>query len=423
MSYKYYNIRPKPTPKEFYQDHYSATYEALVSNAPNYFDNIYYEKDYGEKNFFKTAGRVDSVIDPVTQRTLGDDYKRFILAPSDPRVQIGKLFKWEDNYWLTVNANTYESLVNSCIVKRCNNVLKWIDKDGVAREEPCSTGYDVFQPRDYQAKDFRLISGQITLQCQKNAFTNYIKENQRFIFGTKENRRAYKVFGDGVVNYVNTITEDDYSPSVLAVYLGGDYINSQTDDLENGIADAFEKEYTIEIDQGDVFQEIGFQTTLTATVKRNGVVVTEEVLWSSSNASVCSINSNGNIEILDVGTSIITVKLKKNPVVFSSVEVKGQEFPVSDYEIRIAPSDPNIYEKTEKTYVTTLYLNDIALADAFSFEVVSVGIPSYKYDFTVLNDNTFKIKNNRMNPETNLVVRCTSGTHVRDFEFSLKGVF
>jgi hypothetical protein len=81
--------------------------------------------------------------------------------------------------------------------------------------------------------------GYIEIYCQLNANTKKIKGNQRFLIGPPENRVAIKVYAWGVKNYLNQKTTDDTSGAILQLVAGGNYVNPDTDDIINGIANAY----------------------------------------------------------------------------------------------------------------------------------------------------------------------------------------
>ena len=428
MSLKYFDSRPKVAPKQSYIDDFEAMAELLYENAPNYYaiDDINYlehEVTYGSKDFEPIEARIDSVIDPTTGKNVGDDYKNFILMPNADKVFIGKLFRWNDNYWIAVNTNTYESLTNACIVKRCTNMLKWIDSNGILQQEPCSIGYDIFQPGDYAAKEYLLVDGQIVLQCQKTLTTNKITPNMRFLIGTAENRRAFKVTGNGNRNFLNNKTDDDYSPSIIEFYMDANYPNAQTDDIANGIADAYINTYTLTINQDPISQSIGFTTTLTATIRKEGEVVAGTVLWTSSNTAICTVSSGGVVTFIANGTATITAKMSSNTAITDTLVMTVTATPVADYEIRMLPTDANVFEGTENTYVFKLYLNGVIQADTFTFAVVGTNVPDYCYLLTVVDGYSFKIKNLRMYTPSDLIISCTTTPLAQNFTFKLKGVF
>lgn len=157
---KYYNATAplRKTPKESYQEDYNAMYNLLVDNAPNVFYDVEVEQTYGKRDYKPTRARIDSVINPSTGEKWGDDYKWFVFDPSDEKTYIGRLLKWQNNYWLVINCNSYESISNGCVARRCNNSLRWIDDYGNLIVEPCIINYDIMEQGDYAGKDLTTIA-------------------------------------------------------------------------------------------------------------------------------------------------------------------------------------------------------------------------------------------------------------------------
>jgi len=402
-SYSFYLSRQDitTTPKQSYIDDFEMMCDASYENAPNYFSStsanaVQEETSYGNKIFQNITCRVDSVVDPKTGKTIGDDYKNFILLPSDDKVYVGKLFKWQSNYWLAINTNTYESVTNGCIVRRCNNVLKWINAYGVLQTEPCVIGYDLLQVRDFRTPEWNLAQGEETIYCQKNLISNEIKPNMRFLIGTKENISAWKVPGSGIKNYANNQTLDNYSPSVLEIKIEANFKNAETDDFENGIADAYINNYQIFIDQDSISQNVGFSTTLTATVYKDGSLSTDTLIkWESSDEDICSIDNDGLINLLALGNVTIKVSILNNLTVFDEKSITVTNTPIAEYDIRIIPNVYGILEGTTETMECRLYLNEVAQADSIDFTVLG-NVPSYCYTFTEIDGNHFSIANHRM---------------------------
>jgi len=87
------------------------------------------------------------------------------------------------------------------------------------------------------------------------------------------------------------------------------------------------------------------------------------------------------------------------------------------------PTDANVFEGTENTYVFKLYLNGIIQANTFTFAVVGTNVPDYCYLLTVVDGYSFKIKNLRMYTPSDLIISCTTTPLAQNFTFKLKGVF
>ena len=410
-------------PKTELRNQYSNSFDTWVETAPNIFDDIQYEQTYGKKDFAYVTGRVDAVISsPSMGAKLGDDYKNFIFSNSVDPVYVGKLFKWKNNYWIATNTNTYESVGNNCTVKRCNNMLRWIDENGDILSEPCALIETIKQSNDYNGDKLTTISGFTGLFCQRNANTNKIESNQRFLFGTKGNRKAFRVFGDGVKNYLNSETENDNSPSVIEFTIGGGFVYPDIDDLENGIANRYLDGFTLEIDEINFTDIVGTQKQLNAIVKKNGVITSAPLTWKSSDMETVTIDVDGNIELLKVGTATISCTLGSNSVATDGIIITVSDAKIDTFEIKITPDISGINEGDSQTIAVKLYQNDVETADVFTFEKIG-SVPIGNYSLTVIDGNSFSILNNQAYYVSPLIIRCTSGIHTYDFTVDLNGAW
>lgn len=424
---KYYNAGSpiRNSPKESYKEDFTEIYNSLVDNAPNVFNDVEVEQTYGKKDFIKTRARIDSVINPSTGEKWGEDYKYFIFDPDDTATYIGRLIKWHDNYWLVINCNTYESITNGCVARRCNNMLRWIDEYGNKIEEPCSINYDIMEGGDYAGKDTTTISGFERFYCQKNNNTIKIKANQRFLFGVKENPICYRVYSDGMRNFMNTKTEDNYSPSVLEFWMGANYLNPDTDDFENLIADAYINQCTITIEQDLIVENIGYKTKLIAIVKKNNKIIDLPVKWESSNNEICSIDEYGNIECLAIGDVIITAYIDENKTVQDRLNITITDNATNEYDIRINPvnykSNDFIYQGDTVVYECYLYKDNVIQNNEFIF-TVNTNVNDKNYKFEILNGNSFKIQNIKKSSEL-LDIICQTDNMVKELALTLRGAF
>ena len=122
-----------------------------------------------------------------------------------------------------------------------------------------------------------------------------------------------------------------------------------------------------------------------------------------------------------LGSSIVTVSLKNNPNVYVEVPVSVITEPNINWEIKVTPKENYVLETTIKNFQTILYLNNVASTATFNYSIVSGGVPSDKYVFTVVNGNNFAIENIEKYLSEYLVVRCVSGVYTKDIQILLKG--
>lgn len=178
--------------------------------------------------------QLTSVLDPKTGKQLGDDYRKIIYKTlADNLIHKdttktnrfwGKYYKFRDFTWLTINTNTIIGSSASAILERCNNWLKWYDKQGVLHQWECvferslsSTGFD------YGSEGVAEVGSDTIIKVQRNAETELIPFNQRFIF----DGHAFQV------KQINNHISDTY----MEIYMFETQIQSN-DDLVNNIANS-----------------------------------------------------------------------------------------------------------------------------------------------------------------------------------------
>lgn len=424
MSLKYYDAwaSVRKTPVNSYSADFTAISNMGFSNAPNVFSDVQKETSYGSKLFSTISQvRVDAVVNTTTGQNLGDDFKRFTFDASFGTPSLGQMFLWQGSYWIGTNTDNYQSLSKSLIVRRCNNILRWKDEYDNLIEEPCILSYVLKEPGDYTTSQMALTSGFVNLFCQRNSNTNQIRENMRFLFGVAGNRAAYRVYGNGRKTYLNSVTSDETSPSVSEFYMGASFINVITDDLENGVADAYRNEYTVTILDGDIIQAADFTKTLSSVVKRNGGVMATDVTWTTDDENIVTVSSDGVIDCIAIGSAKIRCALSENTDVYDEITVYVSETVVDDFEVVITPDNNIIYEGETQTFSCVLTNNGVE--DVASFTFVASGVPDDNYTLTAIDGNTFTVYNIEKYLASKLYVTCTSGEHEKIFEINLRGDF
>jgi hypothetical protein len=292
-------------------------------------------------------------------------------------------------------------------MERCVNNLKWIDSYGKIVSYPCvmddklnETTFDFKAPMYY-------APGTVFVIVQKNVDTNTLKVNDRFIF----DGQAFKI--QGVNNFIdgNTIKFTMFKDII-----------ADDDDLVNGIANATTNTYTLSINQNNFQQIVGYTSTLTATLKLNGEVVTSGLTWSSSNVSKATINSGGVFALLATGSVTFTCSMTGNSSIVDTVTVTIAASPAMVKENRINPQVTSILQGNTQVYTIYQYTNNVANASTFTFAVS--GANSSKYTFTNISGNSFSVKSLGYHA-TKLTVTYTnvSDSSTATIEIQLKGLF
>lgn len=433
MAFKFYKASSKISvpPKISYREDFEAISDMAFDNAPNVFlkeeeNHIEVERVFGTKVFEPVDARVDSVVSAGANTNVSDDFKTFIFRQDfgeSPRY--GQLFKWMGSFWIVINTNNFESIPISCVVRRCNNMLRWVNESGGVFMEPCVLDYNISGGTNSKGEFVTLPSGYIKAYCQCNDSTNSIKPNQRFLFGNKQHRECYKVTGNGIRNFINLETDNDESFSLTELTLLADYVNNDTDDILNGVADFFETSFQISTNFNQITQNVGFYTQLLATVKRNGEEVYPDVKWTSMNEKIATIDSDGLLKLVSDGETKIICSLRDNERVFCEIDIEVSSSNVGNsngYFIVVAPDTTEIPEGEEQFYDCRLYKDGVKQPDGFTF-AVSGDIPEENYKFYVHDENTFSVLNIKKYLGKTLNIICKSGENIDIFEIKLKGAW
>jgi hypothetical protein len=429
MPYKYLDASLPITGKNIQNEltdffHYKVEQE--FANATNVY-TIQEEYPFGSGLLRDVQVRISQVINTETGVNQGDDWKKLVFA-NGQSIGDGYLYYFDENWWMVANSETIKSLSKSCVVRRCNNTLRWVDDQGGKHKVPCIVGYKINENRDYSTAGSSLVnsSGVIDIASQLNTHTNKIKPNQRFLFG---NPTGYwdclKVFGGGVMNFINQKTEDNNSAGVVIFSMGMSQINYDTDDLVNGYTDVFHTVYTVQISEESIVRTVGGTLQLTSTVQLNGTTVTNRpVTWSSSNTAIATVNSQtGLVTFVSVGNCQIKCQLKDNEAVFDTCVANTVSYPVTEYQVKITPDEDYVLEGDTKEFSAYLYANGVVQVQAFTFSVEAGNVPMANYVLTTVDGNHFSIKNNLRYLAESLVINCSGGPDNKLVSIMLKGAW
>lgn len=242
MSFKYYPISPNPPSSASYVlvEQFQALLTSQFSVATDVFD-ISEETTFASGSYVSLTARIVGAVDPLTQEKLGDDWKRILFSDINHSVSVGMKYYFNNCTWIVINCENIKSLTASVTVRRCNNVLRWVDPtSGSLMEEPCSIDYSYKNPKDATSTNAFITPGAyIRIYSQLNNKTKLIKDNQRFLFGNTGNWNCLRVFGGGALNFQNLTTTNNDSAQLLTLEVGTAFVNSDTDDIVNGIADRY----------------------------------------------------------------------------------------------------------------------------------------------------------------------------------------
>jgi uncharacterized protein YjdB len=221
--------------------------------------------------------------------------------------------------------------------------------------------------------------GDVSGVVQANSFTNSIDINDTFIFGSGKGLQKYKV--TAVYSALAQETFDNSQKLIKFDFMVYNE-NLDEDNINERVSNPIPN-YSIEIDQGDISQLQGYQTTLTSTVKNDDDIVDRGVLWSTSEDTIVSVSNAGEINLLQSGSAVITAKLDGNDQISDSITVNVVPSLSNNFEVRISPEEESILQGNSQSYSVYLYNNNIQQPD--TFVVTASGVPNDNYKLNIVD--------------------------------------
>lgn len=379
-------------------DNYFSKIDQVWEYAPD-IEIVEIQKDFGSTEYYPYKMRVERVFNAKTQDTRSDDWKEFLSPEPDFDLPYGLYLRWKNNYWIVYNKENFDYPTRGVICRRCITTFNWIDEWGNLREYPVSIGKPK-EASDYVNVQFTNPGGFNVFYMQLDQYSKYIRPNDRFMVGNDGYWTSYKVQGGGVANYLREETMNATSTGLLSLICFTYEGNDDTDNLEIGVANYYEKIFTMELDQYEIQQYSGFSTKIIPTIKRGTIIKDNvELSWQSSDENIVTVNENGIITLIDKGEADIICTMTKNDSVTKSVHIinmgekeEGQE-EEKFYEARIYPNIHEIKQGTSQTYVVEYYENDNMVSpQEITIKIDRNNVPKQNFVFTT-DDNTFTITN------------------------------
>lgn len=379
-------------------DNYFSKIDQVWEYAPDV-EMVEIQKDFGSTEYYPYKMRVERVFNAKTQDTRSDDWKEFLSPEPEFDLPYGLYLRWKNNYWIVYNKENFDYPTRGVICRRCITTFNWIDEWGNLREYPVSIGKPK-EASDYVNVQFTNPGGFNVFYMQLDQYSKYIRPNDRFMIGNTGYWTSYKVQGGGVANYLREETMNASETGLLSLICFTYEGNDDTDNLEIGVANYYEKIFTIELDQYEIQQYSGFSTKIIPTIKRGTVIKDNvELSWQSSDENIVTVDEDGIITLINKGEADVICTMTKNDSVTKSVHIinmgekeEGQE-EEKFYEARIYPNIHEIKQGTSQTYAIEYYINDnIASPQKITIEIDKNNVPKQNFVFTT-NDNTFTIIN------------------------------
>lgn len=309
------------TPNDYFRDLQQAAVDNLFDCTSAKY-TIQEQDAIGSSTYHNVDVWLDYIVGTTSSGVKnGNDFTQLMFRDIDHFTIQGLYYIFDDNYHISYFYNKYDGLEKALAVRRCNNVMRIVDpENGSVFSIPCVIDYDMTSPSQQVSSYILTPNNHATVMVQGNSDTlRLFKLNTRYMF----NGRPFKLLA-----YQNAILYDlqNQTPTLLYLDLYLDELHDK-DDVENELAYNGEYDYTIQIDANNMELINGSMGALTATVTLNGSEIDGNVVWSSSDASVVTIDSNGQYQVVgDSGTSAtITAMLGGNTNLTSTITIQVVE--------------------------------------------------------------------------------------------------
>lgn len=325
-------------------------------------------------------------------------------------IKRGDLINWDNEYWLIISEIGHKRYsYYKGIIQKCNYTIKF-NFQGTIKQFPAIVDSRVF---DVETNQYLSIpAGKIVVTMQSNVDSENINIGQRFI----KMKNAWKVTGI-----------DRTNNGLLMLWCDLDSIIS-SDDLVNEIANAGDYIYTLEITNGETssIQE-GSTLQLNVQVKLNDNTVEKEVIYSSDNSSIATVDENGLVTAISAGECIITASLAENPSVYDTISIIVTALPEHNYAVTISGSTSIVKTKTA-TYTATFTDNGLPISEQSEFWLTADdGVSSTTLATIQSQDpvaNTCVVKAGNTLGYVKLWVKNTAGTIISEpFRIQIKNIF
>lgn len=305
------------TPNDYFRDQQQAAIDQNWDCTSAKY-TIKEQANFGSSVYNDIEVWIDYVVGLGSRGTTnGDDFRQLIFRDINHQVKRGLYYQFDGNTWIVYFSDEYASLSKDAGVRRCNNVMRILDpENGSIFSIPCVVDYDMTSPSVQVSSYVLTPNNHATIMVQGNADTlRLFKLNTRYILGG----RPFKLLA-----YQNALIDESIAPTPTLLYLDL-YLDElhANDDIANQLADNGSYQYVVEIDSANMELTNGATGSLTASVSLNGEEVNREIMWSSSDTNIVTIDNQGNYQVVgtDGQSCTITATLQGNTSVTASIQI------------------------------------------------------------------------------------------------------
>lgn len=417
MAYEYMKniMQMSQSPKEEMLGRYQEKINARFDLATDLF-TVQVEQ-YATGIYEDIKVRIDSVISSETGTKMSDDYRKVIFKSPLEAVGLGYKFKFNSSTWLATNYDILGKPTSSIIIRKCRNVLRWIDRyNGALHEEEIVLDNPSMKENTPYSNDRMTIpTGFINLYMQENERSRTLHDNQRFYL----NGKCYKVWS--VYSAHSNPTDSSFSP-LMYITVGADEANPQRDDIKNGIANINDYRYEVKLKNIDIEQAVGFKGTVEAETFLNDEPVDRRIVYHSSNDEVVSVSSDGSFEILSNGTAAVSCWIDGNKATSKSFNVTGTDEAKEQKSLLFEPLQDFVNQGTSVDY--SLFETIDGKPTDKKFTCKAEGISERYYALQDIDGNHFRLSCVLKNRKDKLVLVFYDGdTEAYRHEVEMRGAW
>lgn len=274
----------------------------------------------------KVRIRVSPAATSSTGETMPDDWQKLhIIKPvSIDTVPIGAYLTFAGNTWIVYKGKNMGSVIGDGIIRRCNSVINVLDWYGNIVPVPMSYAkMGTLGNASHASENSIVAKNYISCICQLNEYSKAFAENTRIILG----KTAYSM--RGLNDFTREFTDDQDSVHLLTFTIERSAPLPQ-DSLEKQCADYESFRWEIGI-SGARSMNAGNTQKLSVRSTRMGETVVSgtehpiSYLFASSDESVATVDSEGNVTAIGPGNATITVTLAQNTEISQTMALLVEE--------------------------------------------------------------------------------------------------
>lgn len=311
-------------------------------------------------DYVNTKVRLSDITTPsATSTKKSDDFKEILF--SDPKITyipVGAKIKTMGSTWLVINPSNMSSARTTAVIARCNTSYNSYNEYGALVTEPIYVERaSMLGNDDFTKQNLVLIDGYYNVICQLNDNTRKLGHNQRIMLGTM----PYHI--TGFTDFIQEFTGDRTSVHLLSFTARLEEVTANDDDDQDYVVNGDIENYNAQIVGGSESLSVGSTLQLSAVLTLNGneVSPTDENPisweWNSTNQSAVSVDQNGLVTAISIGSAVIEAKLSQNEAIVATFSLTATVETDRPYVKFTRFSDASIGQYNSEIYTAAYFEN------------------------------------------------------------------